>query len=58
MTADLPAGTGRAREWALDAPWLLQHPLDSAGMALDPAYRRTLPQPDGKLLVAILAVDR
>lgn len=40
------------------ARWLLQHPLDYAQMALDPAYRETFPQPGGALLTAILAVDR
>lgn len=43
---------------AARAQWLLQHPLDYAEMALDPAYWETLPQPDGALLTAILAVDR
>lgn len=42
------------------AAWLLAHPLDYASG--DPEqlapYRYLLPQPDGALLVAILAVDR
>jgi hypothetical protein len=40
--------------------WLLRHPLDYASgdpRQLAP-YRHLLPQPDGALLVAILAVDR
>ncbi len=39
------------------AVWLLQHPLEDGGEDLDP-YRQILPQPDGALLTAILAVDR
>ena len=40
------------------AQWLLEHPLDRADMALDPAYVVRVTQPDGALLTAILAVDR
>lgn len=42
------------------AGWLLAHPLDYASPdphALD-AYKGVLPQPDGALLTAVLAVDR
>lgn len=41
------------------ALWLLAHPLDYAdgSVPIDP-YRETLPQPDGAILTAILAVDR
>lgn len=42
------------------AVWLLAHPLDYAAgdrHQLDP-YRTVLPQPDGALLTAVLAVDR
>lgn len=41
------------------AAWLLAHPLDYAGpgLNLDP-YKTHLPQPDGAILTAVLAVDR
>jgi hypothetical protein len=40
------------------APWLLQHPLDSADGAPGVDYVGHLAQPDGAILTAILAVDR
>lgn len=40
------------------ARWLLQHPLDYADGAPDPAYKTVTVQPDGALLTAVLAVDR
>lgn len=41
------------------AAWLLAHPLDYAdGTVPIGPYREVLPQPDGALLTAILAVDR
>lgn len=39
------------------ARWLLEHPLDYIDVSLEP-YRRVLPQADGALLTAVLAVDR
>lgn len=37
--------------------WLLAHPLQFGGEDLAP-YRSVTRQPDGALLVAVLAVDR
>jgi hypothetical protein len=44
----------------IDPVWLLAHPLDYVSTdphQLDP-YKRYLPQPDGAILTAVLAVDR
>ncbi len=44
----------------LEPDWLLAHPLNYVSgdpRQLD-AYKRVLPQPDGALLTAVLAVDR
>jgi hypothetical protein len=36
----------------------LAHPVNDPAGATDPVYRRLEPQPDGNLLLTVLAVDR
>lgn len=40
------------------AVWLLAHPLADVRAETVLDYRLTIPQPDGALLTAVLAVDR